>query len=266
MEQNRTARVTPMATALVTGATAGIGAAFAHHLAGRGDDLVLVARDGVRLDKLAAELTDRHHVKVEIMAADLAVRADVAAVAARLEDPDRPVDILINNAGFGVTAKLLEVDTSEHEQAIQVMGIAPLMLGAAAGRAMKSRGHGSILNVASLSAFIAQGGYSPVKAYAKVWSEGLAGELHGTGVAVTALCPGWVRTEFHSRASIKTSGIPSFIWVDADRVARESLQHLDDGKVISIPTKRWKLAAFALQYLPRPMIRWISRSLTKSRD
>lgn len=255
-----------MATALITGATAGIGAAFARAVAGRGEDLVLVARNAERLEQLAAELSTAHGVAVEVLPADLSVRADVLRVAARLEDPSRPVELLVNNAGFGVHTKLLDADTIQHEYALDVMCLAVLILGGAAGRAMKARGHGRIINVASLAAWITQGHYSAIKAWVKVYSEALAGELHGTGVTVTALCPGWVRTEFHERAGIRISAIPDRIWVDADRVARETLAHSDKGKVISVPTKRWKVFRFLGELVPRSLIRSASRILAKSRD
>ncbi len=255
-----------MATALITGGTSGIGAAFARVLAGRGDDLVLVARDAERLARVAADLSAAHRVTVETIAADLGVREDVLRVADRLAEAERPVDLLVNNAGFGVHARLLEDDLPTHEQALDVMCLAVLILGGAAGRAMKTRGHGRIINVASLAAYIAQGPYSAIKAWVLAYSEGLAGELHGTGVTVTALCPGWVRTEFHERAAIRTSAIPERVWVDADRVARESLRDAERGAVISVPTKRWKASRFLLAHAPRPAVRLASRMLTKSRD
>lgn len=254
-----------MTTALVTGATAGIGAEFARQLAARGDDLVLVARDQTRLDALADELAAAHGVRVETLAADLADREQVDRVAARLADAAHPVDVLINNAGFGTTTLLDDPDTSQQERAIDVMAVAPLVLGAAAGAAMRKRGHGRIINVASLSAWITQGGYSAVKAYTKVWSEGLAADLAGSGVTVTALCPGWVRTEFHERAGMGASGIPNWVWVDAERCVRECLAHADAGKVLSFPTKRWKLAAFALQHLPRSAVHAISNRAARMR-
>ncbi len=254
-----------MATALITGATSGIGAEFARQLAARGEDLVLVARDAGRLSDLAAQLNSDRGVNVETLTADLANRADLDRICERLSSQDNPVDMLVNNAGFGVTADLLDPDWSEHAQALDVMALAVLVLAGAAGRAMRTRGHGKIINVASLSAWISQGGYSPVKAYVKSYSEGLANELHGTGVTVTTLCPGWVRTEFHQRAGIATSGIPEFIWVDADRCVREALAHADSGRVISLPTKRWKLAAFGLSILPGFAVRKLSRMLTGSR-
>lgn len=255
-----------MPTALVTGGTSGIGAAFTRALAERGHDLVLVARNTERLDACAAELTQRYGVAVETLSADLALAGDVQRVADRLQSTERPIDVLVNNAGYGLHANLLDDRPDEHRRAIDVMCLAVLLLGGAAGRAMKTRGHGLIINVASLAAYISQGAYSPIKAYVLAYSEGLANELHGTGVTVTALNPGWVKTEFHERAGITTSAIPDFIWVDADRVAREALVDADKGRVISVPTKRWKLQKLAARHAPRGAVRWASRMLSRSRQ
>ena len=254
-----------MTTTLVTGGTSGIGAAYARAYAARGDDLVLVARDMDRLASVAAELRAAHGVDVETIQADLSVREDVLRVAARLEDAARPVDTLVNNAGFGVHSRLLDADFSAHETALDVMCLAVLILGGAAGRAMKARGRGRIVNISSLASWIAQGGYSPVKAFVRSYSEGLAAELHGTGVTVTAVCPGWVRTEFHERAGIRTSAIPGFIWVDADRMVAESLKDIERGKTMSVPAKRWKVAAFLSVHGPRAGVLFFSRLLSKSR-
>ncbi|MCW3159211.1 SDR family NAD(P)-dependent oxidoreductase [Micropruina sonneratiae] len=255
-----------MTTALVTGGTSGIGAAFARALAERGHDLVLVARDADRLASVAAELGDRYGVGVETLPADLAVRDDVLVVAARLADAERPVDVLVNNAGYGLHVKLLDDDLPAHERAIDVMCLAVLALGGAAGRAMRERGHGTIINVASLAAYISQGAYSPIKAWVLAYSEGLANELHGSGVTVTAVNPGWVRTEFHDRAGITTSSIPDFVWVEPDRVARETLADADKGRAISVPTKRWKLQKLLARHAPRSAVRLASRMLSRSRE
>lgn len=255
-----------MPTALITGATAGIGAAFARALAARGDDLVLVARNADRLAETATRLRDEHGVQVETLRADLSVRDDVLAVAARLEDTGRPVDLLVNNAGFGVHHKLLDPDFGEHEHGMDVMCLAVLILGGAAGRAMRARGHGRIINVASLAAWLTNGAYSAIKAWVKVYSEGLANELHGSGVTVTALCPGWVRTEFHERAGIRTSSIPDWVWVDADTCVADALADAEKGRVLSVPTRRWKVARFVADAVPRGAVRWASRMLSASRD
>jgi uncharacterized protein len=255
-----------MSTALITGASAGLGAAFAEACARSGMDLVLVSRDAAKLKSLAQQLGERHGVAVEVLPADLAKADQLALVAARVAESSRVVDLLINNAGFGLRNQVLAESLQDHRKALDVMCLAVAELSCAAGRAMSVRGQGRILNVASLSAWITQGDYSAVKAWVKVFSEGLANELSGTGVTVTALCPGWVRTEFHQRAGISVGGIPEWIWVDADTCVTKALADTRRGKVVSIPTVRWKLAAFGLGVLPRPAVRWLSRQLANSRD
>ncbi len=254
-----------MSLALITGGTSGIGAAYARALAARGDDLVLVARDEQRLLETAKTLSEKYGVTIETLSADLSVREEVDRVAARLEATDRPIDLFINNAGFGIHTKLLNPDTSVHERAIAVMCTAVLILGGAAGRAMKARGSGRIANTSSISGWISQGNYSAIKAWVTAYSESLRNELHGHGVTVTAVCPGWVKTEFHERAGIRAN-LPEWVWIDADRLAVESLSDIDKGKAFSIPTKRWKIAKAVVRFAPRPAVRWMSRALTRSRD
>ncbi len=253
-----------MTTALVTGATSGIGAEFARQLAARGENLVLVARNRERLEQTAAELTAAHKIHVEVLDADLADRAALARVAERLADQARPIDTLVSNAGFGYPNGL-DADTAVHEQAIDVMATAVLVLGNTAAAAMTRRGHGRIITVASLSAWIAQGSYSAVKAFAKVYSEGLSVELHGTGVTATALCPGWVRTEFHDRAGINASKLPGFVWIEADKLVRSCLADAEKGRIESIPDLKWKIAMFIGDHGPRGLARLVSRMLTASR-
>jgi short-subunit dehydrogenase len=254
-----------MATALITGGTSGIGAAFARALAARGDDLVLVARNADRLTEMATELKERYAVSVDTIIADLAVRSDVVGIAERLVSVEQPIDFLVSNAGFGVRRKLTEVDTTPHEHAIDVMIRAVLMLGAAAGRAMRQRGTGTIINVSSTAGFMRMGGYSAIKAWVTAYSESLANELHGTGVKVVALCPGWVRTEFHERAEINISSIPDPLWLDADRLVAACLKDAEAGKVISIPSKRYKVLITICEHLPHRALRAVSRQLTSRR-
>lgn len=257
--------VTGMAFALVTGATAGIGHAFAVELSSRGWDLVLVARDTARLEAVAEDLKTRFGVTCEVVTADMTVRADVLRVAERLEAVERPVEMLVNNAGFGIHASLLENDFSIQENALDAMCLAVLLLSGAAGRAMSQRGHGSIINIGSCSGIISTGNYSAVKAWVNTYTESLANDLHGTGVAVTAVLPGWVRTEFHRRAGISSSKLPNIVWLQADALVREALDDNAKGKVISVPSLRWKLAYHVGRHLPRAAIRSLSRKLSNSR-
>jgi short-subunit dehydrogenase len=254
-----------MATALITGGTSGIGAAFARALAARGDDLVLVARNADRLSDMATGLKERYAVSVEPIAADLGVRSDVLRIAERLTSTERPIDMLINNAGFGIGAKLTDADTALHERGIDVMITAVLLLCAAAGRTMRERGAGTIINVSSTAGYVAMGSYSAIKTWVTAYTESLANELHGTGVKVTALCPGWVRTEFHERANINISSIPSALWLDADRLVADALEDAADGKVISIPSKRYKVLMTICEHLPHRALRAVSRNLTSGR-
>ena len=254
-----------MATALVTGGTSGIGAAFAEELAHRGHDLVLVARDAERLARVA-QLLRRTGADVEELRADLADRDDVRRVAERLEDAARPVDLLVNNAGFGLSSRLLAPDTSEQERALDVMCRAVLVLGGAAGRAMRGRGHGAVLNVSSVAGFAALGGYSAVKAWVTSYSEGLANELAGSGVTVTALCPGFVRTEFHERASLHMSGMPEAGWVDVDELVRDALADVARGRVLSVPTARYAVVTQLARHAPRSLVRWASRKIVSARS
>ncbi|MGJ3508378.1 SDR family NAD(P)-dependent oxidoreductase [Enemella sp. A6] len=254
-----------MSTALVTGGTSGIGAAFAAELASRGTDLVLVARDSERLADTAQDLRGRFGIEVEILAADLDDHDDTQRVAERLLDQSRPIDLLVNNAGFGLHSTLLGEDISVHERAINVMMRAVFVLTNAAARAMVARGRGRIINVASSSAYITMGHYSAIKSYVLTLSEGLSVELRGTGVAVTAVCPGWVRTEFHDRAGIDASKLPNIVWVDIEDVVREGLAASEAGKVVCVPVIGWKVATVLARLVPRVVIRQVSSILVSTR-
>jgi short-subunit dehydrogenase len=256
-----------MSTALVTGASAGIGRAFAERLAREGTDLVLVARDRARLEELARGLRAEHGVEVEVLVADLADREATALLCDRLADRDRPVDVLVNNAGFGQRRSFLDNDLATEEAGLDVMVRAVLLTCHAAGGAMRERGRGTIINVSSVASFIANGTYSAHKSFVTVFSEALASELAGTGVTVTALCPGLTRTEFHQRARMQISALPDALWLDADVVVQQGLADAAAGRVVSVPGAQWKVLTTAVRALPRPLVRGAAvRALNRFRQ
>lgn len=254
----------PVGTALVTGGTSGIGAAFARALAKRGHDIVLVARSTGPLEEMAAELRALGR-DVETIVADLSDPDDTARVADRLRDDARPIDVLVNNAGFGLRTRLVTPDVAEHERAFDVMIRAVFVLGAAAAERMRSRGRGAIINVGSVSGETSMNAYSAIKAWVNTYSEVLANELHGTGVTVTDLEPGWVRTQFHQRAELRASSIPGFLWLDADYLVERCLRDADRGRVISIPSARFKVLTWFTRHLPGATMRAVSRRIALRR-
>jgi short-subunit dehydrogenase len=249
-----------LTTALVTGATAGIGAEFARQLAARGDDLVLVARDVARLEQGRDRRSAEFGVRVEVLAADLVSDDGCAAVVARLSDPARPVDVLVNNAGFGMYRRFGEGEIADEERQLDLNVRAVLRLTHAALRAMTARGKGQIINVSSVAGFVPRGGnatYSASKAYVTMFSEALAVQLAGSGVTVTAVCPGFTHTEFHERANADMSHVPDRMWLDARTVVAEGLADAEKGKPVSVPSRQYKALVAAARSVPRPILRRI---------
>ncbi len=237
-------------TAMVTGPSSGIGRCFADALAGRGHDLVLVARDVVRLEQVAAEIRARHGVVVEVLPADLVDREQLARVEARLSDRERPVRMLVNNAGFGLKERFLD-NTVEQEQAhLDILVTAVMRLSHAALGSMLEAGTGQVVNVSSVAGFFPRGSYSAAKAYVTRFSQWAHNEYAAAGVQVMAVCPGFVRTEFHSRIGVDQSSAPRFMWLEPERIVAEALVDLDAGKAISIPSKRYRAIVRAAHLLP----------------
>ncbi|MFI7347112.1 SDR family NAD(P)-dependent oxidoreductase [Streptomyces sp. NPDC049936] len=247
-----------MTTALITGSTAGIGAAFARRLAADGHNLVLVARDTERLHEQATELHDRHGIEAEVLTADLSTDAGIEAVATRLGERRHPVDLLINNAGFGNKGKFLDVSMADELTMLKVHCEAVLRLTSAAVEAMRERGRGGVVNVASVAAFVPRGTYGASKAWVVQFTQGVAKDLAGSGVRLMALAPGFVRTEFHERAGMGTDNIPNWMWLDADKVVAAALDDLSRGKSLSIPDPRYKTLMGAAKLVPRGMLGGIS--------
>ncbi len=226
-------------TALITGASSGIGTAFARALAAAGHSPLLVARREKQLRELAGELERKFSVNAEVFPADLSHPLDLERVEKKISGI-QDLDILINNAGFGAPGRFAEMEVEKNLAMIQVHVIATVRLCRAALPGMIARGRGSIINVSSVAAFMASSRnatYSATKGYLNLFSEGLREDLKGTGVRVQALCPGLTHTEFHDRPgyeSYKTK-IPGFLWMKAEDVVEESLESLNRGQGICIP-------------------------------
>lgn len=249
-------------TALVTGATAGIGAAFARRLAADGHHLVLVARDEARLRKQATALAEAHGITVEVVVADLTTSDGMAAVQRRLSNPERPVDLLVNNAGISLNRSFLDSTVEAEERLLSLNVRAVMRLTHAALPGMVDRGAGGVINVSSTAGFAAVmpgSTYSATKAWVNNFSESMAYAVRRFDVRVMALCPGYVRTEFHQRAGIDMSGTPSWLWLDADQVVDDALRSLARGRVIRVVDWRYRLIVRVLQFIPRRLVQRISR-------
>jgi short-subunit dehydrogenase len=248
--------------ALVTGASAGIGEQLARQLAQRGNDLVLVARDRGRLEVLAKSIESDFGAQCEVLSADLTVAAELATVEARARD----VDVLVNNAGFGSFGRFDELDIEVESREVNLNVLALVRLTHAAAGGMTQRGHGGILNVSSLAGY--QPGpmnatYSASKAFVTSFTQAVHEELKGTGVAVTALCPGFTHTEFQERASAPASEVPGFMWQDAPEVARAGLDGLARNKAIAIPGAINKTLGAMADIAPNALTRRLSAVVMK---
>jgi short-subunit dehydrogenase len=254
-----------MTTALITGATAGIGSAFARRLAAARYDLILVARDTARLDQAAASLRDSHGVTVEVLSVDLTDPAGCAVVEARLSDPERPVDVLVNSAGFSINGRFLDVAVDDEERMLNLLVRAVLRLSHAAAKPMTARGRGAVINVSSVAGYVPQGTYSAAKAWVTTFTEGLALELAGTGVKALAVCPGFTHTEFHERAGLDMSGIPEWMWLEADQIVESALKDLRRGIVVSVPSPQYKALTAMARHAPRRLVTRVTQQMGRRR-
>ncbi|WP_029105990.1 SDR family oxidoreductase [Mycobacterium sp. URHD0025] len=254
----------PRPVALITGPTSGLGAGFARRYARDGYDLVLVARDGARLERLAAELHDEAGTNVEVLPADLACAPDRAKVADRLR---AGVQVLVNNAGFGTSGEFWTADLAQLQAQLDVNVTAVMELTHAALPSMVDAGSGTVINVASVAGLVPGRGstYSASKAWVVSFSEGLSNGLGGTGVGVHALCPGFVHTEFHARAGIDMAGTPSFLWLQVEDVVRECLADAAAGKVVIVPGLQYKVLTTGSRMVPRNLVRAITKAVGKGR-
>lgn len=253
-------------TALVTGASTGIGEAIARELATRGFDLVVVARDRTRLETLAAELNAQQGTNVEVLAADLTEPSELAKVEARVADGTPAIDVLVNNAGYGTVGEFHTLDVEREQNEVQLNVVALLRLTHAALGPMVARGSGGILNVASIGAFqpIARmATYGATKAFVGSLSQAIHEEVKGTGVHVTVLCPGFTRTEFQQRSGATAGKLPSFVWQDAATVARAGLDDLEKNKAIAVPGALNKVTSFFADAAPSSLTRRVAARMGK---
>jgi uncharacterized protein len=253
--------------ALVTGASSGIGAAFARRLAGDGTDLVVVARNRAALEELAAECTERHAVEIEVLAADLTRPAERLEVEARLA-AEPGFDLLVNNAGFGTAGRFAESEVDREAQEIELNVVALLRLARAALGPMTARRRGAIINVSSLAGlgpYPYTATYGATKAFVNSFSEALAEELRGSGVRIQALLPGFTRTAFQQRAGIDPGTVPSFAWLEPESVVDASLAALGRGDVICIPGRGYRALAGISGLVPRAAFRRIVGAVQASR-
>jgi uncharacterized protein len=245
--------------ALVTGATSGIGESFTRLLASHNYNVVLVARDLPRLQERAAALEAKFGITTYVIQADLATDDGCLRIEKYIQD--NQIDVLINNAGFG-TNKAFTMSTLDIEQQLlDVLVRTPMRLMHVALPPMKQRNNGIIINVSSVAGYIAGGTYSASKSYLTVLSESLNTELSATNVKVSALCPGFTRTEFHQRGKMSMKGLPNFLWLNADRLVEQSWRDGLKGKAVSVPGWQYKLLVFVVHTVPRSIVRKIGMNI-----
>jgi len=251
-------------TALVTGATSGIGRAFAEVLAHRGMDLVISGRDLARLEIVAQDLREEAGANVEILVADLSDRGQVDLVAQRATGAD--IALVVNNAGYGLATPFIGGNLTEEQAMLDVLVTAVMRISHAALPGLVERDFGGIINVSSVAGWLSSGTYSAAKSYVTTLSESLAMQLRESSVHVMALCPGFTRTEFQQRAGMNTDTIPDLMWLDPHDVVREALTDFAAGKPVSVPGVQYKTLGLVAQYLPRPIVRVLSTLERRYRD
>ena len=245
--------------ALVTGATAGIGESFTRLLAAQGFNLVLVARDETRLHERAQGLKDKFGAESVVIVADLATESGCAQVEEFIKSNE--IEVLINNAGFGINKAFTMSDLAKEEEVLKVLVRTPMRLMHVILPMMKARNSGTVINVSSVAGYIAGGSYSASKSYLTVLSESLNTELSATNVKVSALCPGFTRTEFHQRGKMSMKALPNFMWLNSDRLVEQSWSDALKGEAVSVPGWQYKLLVFVVHTVPRSIVRKVGMNL-----
>lgn len=254
--------------ALVTGASSGIGRAMAAELARRGTDLVVVARRESMLDDLAGDLAGAHGVRVEVLAADLTDAKGLQTVEERIRAQDDAVDLLVNNAGFGTYGPFWELPAERQEEELRLNVLALVRLSHAAMSVMVPRHRGGVLNVSSAAGFqpMAYGAvYAASKTFVTAFSEAIHEEGRPRGVHVSALCPGYVRTEFQEVAEVSEGAIPKFAWLDVEQVARAGIDAVTRNQALAVPGVTYQALGIVSRLLPRAMTRKLTGTLAESR-
>jgi short-subunit dehydrogenase len=247
--------------ALVTGASSGIGESFTRLLAAKGFNIALVARDEVRLHERATALREKYGVQTFVLPADLATAQGCASVEEYLNEFD--IEVLINNAGFGINKAFTVSNLTAEQDLLDVLVRTPMRLMHVILPKMKARNSGTIINVSSIASFIAGGTYSASKSYLTVLSESLHTELLGTDIKISALCPGFTRTEFHQRGRMKMKGLPEFMWLNSDQLVSTAWSDAQSGKAVSVPGWQYKLLVGIISSAPRRFVRKIGMNLRK---
>ena len=247
--------------ALVTGATSGIGESFTRLLAAKKYNIVLVARDLPRLHERAAALESKFNVRTHVIQADLATDDGCLTIEKYIHDNE--IEVLINNAGFGINKAFTLSELEIEQQMLDVLVRTPMRLMHAVLPGMKKRNKGVIINVSSVAGYIAGGSYSASKSYLTVLSESLNTELSKTEVRISALCPGFTRTEFHQRGKMSMKGLPNFMWLNPDELVLKAWRDALRGDAISVPGWQYRVLVNVLHALPRSLVRNVGMNIRK---
>ncbi|WP_371675729.1 SDR family NAD(P)-dependent oxidoreductase [Streptomyces sp. NBC_01276] len=250
-------------TVLITGASAGLGAAFARGFAAKGCDLVLVARDKARLESVADGLRREFGAACEVLPADLLDPEQCATVEGRLADPARPVDMLVNNAGFGLPAPFPYNPVEDEERMLDLLVKVPLRLTHALLPGLRERRRGAVLNIASVAGLLPTGTYGAAKAWVTAFSESLRVDMEPYGVRVLAVVPGFTRTEFQERAGMDVSALRDAVWLEPEAVVAKALRDLARRRPVSITGRHYQAYALAARHLPRG---FVARRMPRKRN
>ena len=240
--------------ALVTGSTSGIGKSFCELLASKGYNLITVARSVEQLNGDAVSLSTKFGIEILVQPADLSDPVEINRVSRFIQESDKNIEVLINNAGFGINMDFLESSRLQQAAMINCMIMAPMELTHVSGLKMKSRSKGFIINVSSVAGFMAGSTYCSAKSWLNVFTESIHQDFKKSGINVHSICPGFTRTDFHNRCNQDVSNVPDYFWLSSDKVARIAWEKVLEGKTMSVPTIHYKILVALHQFAPRWMV------------